>query len=52
MFIVFFLNTIIILIEQYIQSSGRNSILGIFANPIMQKAAALVFSSESNLAKE
>ena len=29
-----------------IQSSGRNSIIGIFANPIMCKAAALVIFAE------
>ena len=34
--------TIIILIERQIQSSGRNSIFGIFVNPIMWKAATLI----------
>ena len=34
--------TIIILIEWYIQSSRRNSILGIFVNPIRRKVAALI----------
>ena len=42
----------IILIERQIQSSGRNSIFGIFVNPIMRKAAPLIISSESNLAEE
>ena len=34
--------TVIILTERYIQSSGRNSIFGIFVNPIMRKAATLI----------
>ena len=29
-------DTVIIVIERYVQSSGRNSIFGIFVNPIMQ----------------
>ena len=45
--------TVIILIERQIQSSGRNSIFGVFVNPIMQKAATLILVlSESNLAED
>ena len=43
---------VIIQIEWQIQSSGRNSIFGIFVNPIMRKVAPLIISSESNLAEE
>ena len=34
-----------------IQTSGRNSIVGIFANPIIRKAAALVILGKSRYHK-